>query len=142
MLTPAILQAFQVIETVLQLRPSRELHVLPRVLPRFVAASDAALEDPGQGTGGFLIVWLTGEVQMREAFVADIPATLYAYWTPGDKKIAQLELAMVLYVLCARPAQFRNRRGVWYIDNVAALMCLIRGAVTRQISRICRIASM
>jgi hypothetical protein len=64
---------------------------------------------------------------MREAFVAEIPPSIYTYWTPGDKKIAQLELAMVLYALCARPAQFRNRRGVWYIDNVAALMCLIRG---------------
>ena len=48
-------------------------------------------------------------------------------WGPGDKKIAQLELAMVLYGLVSRASQFRDHRGVWYIDNVAAVMSLIRG---------------
>ena len=41
--------------------------------------------------------------------------------------IAQLELLMVLLALIARPSMFRARRGVWYIDNTAALMCLTRG---------------
>ena len=34
---------------------------------------------------------------------------------------------MVLYALTSRAAAFRGCRGVWYIDNVAALMALIRG---------------
>ena len=34
---------------------------------------------------------------------------------------------MVLYALTARPGAFRDRRGVWMIDNIAALMSLIRG---------------
>ena len=44
-----------------------------------------------------------------------------------DKVIAQLELLMVLLALFARPGMFRAKRGVWYIDNTAALMCLFRG---------------
>ena len=34
---------------------------------------------------------------------------------------------MVVHALTARPDQFRARRGVWFIDNIASLMCLIRG---------------
>ncbi len=94
---------------------------------RFCVASDAALESPFQGTGGFVIVWLSGDKQSREAFVADIPPQIHDMWTPGDKKIAQLELIMVLYGLIMRPDSFRNRRGIWFIDNTAALMSLIRG---------------
>lgn len=89
--------------------------------------SDAALESPGQGTGGFLIIWLDQDSSLREAFVADIPSSIYSLWSPGDKKIAQLELIMVLYGLITRPHQFRHRRGIWFIDNTAALMALIRG---------------
>ena len=46
---------------------------------------------------------------------------------PGDTKIAQLELSMVLFALTSRASSFRGHRGVWYIDNVAALMALIGG---------------
>ena len=64
---------------------------------------------------------------MREGFGAVVTPRLYSLWTPGDKQIAQLELSMLLYALVARPNQFRHRRGVWWIDNTAALMALIRG---------------
>lgn len=107
-------------------RPQRTVDVLPASCSRFCVASDAALETPQQGTGGFLIVWLDAP-ERREAFVATIPQALYSLWTPGDRKIAQLELMMVLYGLLSRPSDFRHRRGIWFIDNVAALMCLIRG---------------
>ena len=52
---------------------------------------------------------------------------LYQLFQPGDHHIAQLELAMILYGLVAQPAEFRGRRGVWFVDNTAALMALIRG---------------
>ena len=52
---------------------------------------------------------------------------VYALWEPGDRKIAQLELLMVLYGLYARPHAFRHRRGIWFIGDTAALMALIRG---------------
>eukprot|EP00434_Breviolum_minutum_P038763 symbB.v1.2.034397.t3/scaffold4431.1/size39743/2 len=80
--------------------------------------------------GGFVIVWLSPAHQTREAFVADIPREVYDLWSPGEKKIAQLELTMVLYGLVMRPDMFRNRRGIWFIDNTAALMrCFISMAV-------------
>ena len=48
-------------------------------------------------------------------------------FTPGTRQIAQLELSMVLFALISRPDRFCRRRGVFYIDNLAALMALIRG---------------
>lgn len=126
-LTPEIEACFAVLEAIIQTRPKRTFHLLPVWRDRFCIASDAALEVPGEGTGGFLIVWLNQASSIREAFVADIPPSIYSLWTPGDRKIAQLELIMVLYGLIARPHQFRHRRGIWFIDNTAALMALIRG---------------
>ena len=55
------------------------------------------------------------------------PEDLYDYWV-GDHKIAQLEMLMIAHALLARPQEFRGRRGVWFIENVASLMCLIRGS--------------
>ena len=68
-----------------------------------------------------------GAPQKRLSFVADVDAALYELFQPGDHHIAQLELAMILYGLIARPSDFRGRRGVWFVDNTAALMALIRG---------------
>eukprot|EP00434_Breviolum_minutum_P039089 symbB.v1.2.034695.t1/scaffold4526.1/size39880/1 len=96
-------------------------------IQRFCVASDAALEQPRQGTGGFLIVWFNEGKEMREAFVSLIPQELYDIWSPGDRKIAQLELVQVLYALVSRPSFFRGRRGIWMLDNTAAVMSLIRG---------------
>ena len=75
--------------------------VLPMDVLRVVAASDAALEAPRQGSGGYHLVFQDGGVQIREAFVAIIPSQVYDMWGPGDNKIAQF--------------------------NIASLMCLIRG---------------
>ena len=59
--------------------------------------------------------------------MADIPEAIYDLWSPGPHKIAQLEVMMVLYALVTRASSFRNRRGVWMVDNIAALMTLIKG---------------
>ena len=125
-LTGALRQSMEVIRAVLAMRPRRRVEVFPSGHCRFVAASDAAEDVPGEGAGGFLLVWRSG-LPSREAFVAEVSPSVYSLFTPGDHKIAQLELSMVLYALTARPSRFRGARGVWYIDNVAALMCLIRG---------------
>ena len=129
-LTPALSQCFEILLTILKKQPKRCLEVMPPPCGRFVAASDAALEMPRQGTGGFCIVWLDLGVQCREAFIASIPEKLYDVWTPGDRKIAQLEMLMVLMGLLSRASTFRGRRGVWYIDNQASLMSLMRGRPT------------
>ena len=126
-LSPDILQTFQLIRALLKFRPERRFWVSNPPVQRFIAASDAAEEKPRAGTGGFLLIWQQGASQVREGFVAACPEELYALWGPGDKKIAQLELSVVLFALVARPARFRMRRGIWYIDNTAALMALIRG---------------
>ena len=34
---------------------------------------------------------------------------------------------MIAYALLTRPNELRGRHGVWMLDNVASLMCLIRG---------------
>ena len=57
---------------------------------------------------------------------AEITEDTYEAFMPGDTKIARLELSMVLFALSTRAATFRGRRGVWFIDNAAALMALIR----------------
>ena len=62
---------------------------------RFVAASDAAEDTPGRGTGGFLLIWKDSP-EIREAFEAIITPELYRLFTPGTQKIAQLELSMVV----------------------------------------------
>ena len=41
-------------------------------------------------------------------------------WSPGNHKIAQLEMLMVQCALVERAQRFRGRRGILYIDNVAA----------------------
>ena len=51
---------------------------------------------------------------------------MYDQWS-GDRVIAQLELLMILVALTCQPQYFRGRRGVWYVDNIAALMALVRG---------------
>ena len=126
-ITEELRECFHLIRTVLSMKPMRQFWVSDPPVQRFVAASDAAEEARGQGTGGFLLVWQHRFGQLREAFVAANPEKLYQLWVPGDKKIAQLELSMVLFALVARPQEFRHRRGVWYLDNTAALMALIRG---------------
>ena len=112
------LAAFDV--AIIRMRPRRELMVLPIGCAEGGGCLGRALEAPRQGSGGYHLVFQDGGVQIREAFVAIIPAQTYDMWGPGDHKIAQLELFMVVHALTAR-------RGVWFIDNIASLMCLIRG---------------
>ena len=91
-------------------------------MPQFLGASDAALEQPGQGTGGLLIHFFPQE---RVGLVADVLPEVYELWAPGEHKITQLELLMVLMAILSFPEQFRNRRGLWFIDNLAALMAIV-----------------
>ena len=56
-----------------------------------------------------------------------IPPQVYNLWGPHDTYIAQLELMMVLAAVLDVGPALRLRRGVWFIDNVAALMALVRG---------------
>lgn len=126
-LSGEILGCFDILRSIISQRPERAVPVLTLSHPRFCVASDAALESPRAGTGGFLVVWQHNQSEDREAFVSKIPPALYDWFTPGDHKIAQLELIQVFYALTCRASTFRGRRGIWFTDNLAALMSLIRG---------------
>eukprot|EP00435_Cladocopium_sp_Y103_P018443 s1694_g4.t1 len=126
-LSPELKQSFELIRTVLACQPKRHFWLTHKSWPRVVAASDAALDVPRAGSGGYLILWGPPATRPREAFVALLPAELYDWFTPGAQKIAQLEMLMIAHALINRADTFRRRRGYWFIDNVASLMCLVRG---------------
>ena len=117
----ALRQSMEVIRAALALRPRRRIEVFPSEHCRFVAASDAAEDVPGEGTGGFLLIWHSG-FPLREVFAAEVSPSVNSLFTPDDHKIAQFELSMALYALAARPSRFRGARGIWLIDNVTALI--------------------
>ena len=95
---------------------------------RFTGASDAAYENK-VGTGGYLYLLQSGGVwHSRTGRFGRVPGSFYDYWEDRETYIAQLELLMVLVAVIKEGAALRHRRGVWYIDNVAALMALVRGA--------------
>ena len=123
-LTGELLAAFSTIEAVLALRPERLVRLLPQLGDRVVAASDAAQDARRVGSGGLLLVTARRE---RLGAVVPIGDAVFDLWDDQDTKIAQLELLMVLQGLLAFPAEFRGASGVWYVDNIAALMALVRG---------------
>ena len=127
-LTPELEACFEVIEAVMRFEPKREFPVFPLQRHRFLAASDAAVEADNPGSGCFHLIFFQSDgSQLRLSFVATNCAELQALWQPAETHIAQLELSMLLYALIERPDVFRNRQGLWFLDNVAAVMTLVRG---------------
>jgi len=127
-ITPKIEACFEVIEAVMRFQPKREFPVFCMERLRFLAASDAAVEADNPGSGGFHLIFLQLDgSQTRLSFVATNCAELQALWQPAETHIAQLELSMVLYALIERPDLFRHRHGLWFLDNVVAVMTLVRG---------------
>ena len=122
-LTDALLQAFQVIEDIFRLNPRRIVSLFPLSTPRMTGASDAAQEE-GFGSGGFL---LSDKHWVRRGAEVVITEDVLSLWRPQDVLIAQLELLMVFQAIVTFPDAFRYATGVWYIDNIAALMSLVRG---------------
>ena len=127
-MTPEIEACFEVIEAVMRFQPKREFPVFRMESLRFLAASDAAVEADNPGSGGFHLIFFQPDgSQTRLSFVATNCAELQSLWQPAETHIAQLELSMVLYALVGRPDLFRHRHGLWFLDNVAAVMTLVRG---------------
>lgn len=78
---------------------------------------------PATSLRGFFAVWFQQPAERREAL-----ESVYPLWTPGERNMAQLEMLMIIHALSNRPSEFRNRRGVWFVDNVAVLiMSVIKG---------------
>ena len=119
--TPEIEACFEVIEAVMRFQPKREF-------PSFTWTTCASLLPQ-------MLRWrLTIQVQevftssffqpdgsqIRHSFVANNCAELQKLWQPAETHVAQLELSMVLYALVERPDLFRNRHGLWFLDNVCS----------------------
>jgi hypothetical protein len=93
-----------------------------------LAASDAAVEADNPGSGGFHLIFFQPDgSQTRLSFAATKCEELQTLWQPAETHIAQLELSMVLYALIERPDSFRKCQGLGFLDNVAAVMTLVRG---------------
>ncbi|CAE8593710.1 unnamed protein product, partial [Polarella glacialis] len=104
------------------------IHLAVPPVQRFVVASDAALEIPRHGAGGYLEVWNPLQAdKYRSGFAVTIPEGVYDLWSEAVHHIAQLELLTVLVALVSYSNRYRGRRGVWFIDNTAALMAMVRG---------------
>ena len=78
---------------------------------------------PGFRVGSIAFLLLTPPKQRRGAVVI-IDDNVFDLW---DDQIAQLELLMVFQSLSTFPAAFRRTTGVYFIDNIAALMALVKG---------------
>ena len=123
-LTDELRSAFDTIGAVLDMRPQRPVRVLPQLGSRVLAASGAAQDACRIGSGGFLVVTPKKE---RLGAVVPVDDAVFHLWDEQETKIAQLELLMVLQGLLTFPSQFQGSSGVWYVDNIAALMALVRG---------------
>ena len=55
-----------------------------------------------------------------------IPPGIYKFWGNYKTYIAQLELLVVLAAMVEIVHLVRRSKGLWLIDNIAALMALVR----------------
>ena len=123
-MTPEIEQSFARIRALLQLKPERELPLNPVRQHRYLAASDAAQDRPREGSAGVLFIDPRGN---RRAYVVHISPKIFTVWSHHEAKIAQLELLTVYMGLAYNASSVRGMHGIWFVDNIAALMALIRG---------------
>ena len=127
-ITPPIRLSFELLEDLFKLRPRREYLLWSGIQRRVVTASDAAYEG-GKGSAGFLCVVDPGQPEeTRLGRVITIPKCLYSIWGEQITYIAQLELVAVLVAITEVAREIRGANSVWFIDNVAALMALVRGS--------------
>ena len=84
---------------------------LPAMQPRTASGAFLLLTPPNQRLGAVVI----------------IDDNVFDLWDDQETKIAQLELLMVFQSLITFPAAFRHTAGVYFIDNIAALMALVKG---------------
>ena len=123
LLDETLRQSFVTVRFVLNSRPRRVVSVFPSTSPCLCAASDAAFES-GKGSGGLLVLSPSGQ---RLGTVPLIDDRVLGLWPEDQVVIAQLELLMILQGLLCFPDAFRSRSGIWWVDNVAALMALVKG---------------
>ena len=127
-ITPSISLSFELLSDLFKFKPQREYMLWGGVSRRAITASDAAYEN-GRGSAGFLSVIDPGEPEeTRLGKVIVLPSHLYNVWGARKTYIAQLELLAVLVAIIEVASLVRGASTVWFIDNVAALMALVKGA--------------
>ena len=127
-ITPSISLSFELLSDLFKLMPQREYLLWRGTLRRAVTASDAAYEG-GRGSAGFLSVIDPGKPEeTRVGKVIALPDKLYSIWGARITYIAQLELLAVLVALIEVAGLVRGTNSIWFIDNVAALMALVKGS--------------
>ena len=123
-LTAELQRAFNMIDAIFELQPRRVVELHPSLSGHLLAASDASQDAPRQGNAGVLLQTAYG---FRCGTVITIDSAIFDLWSDHPTKIAQLELLAIVQGILAFPELFRSSSVVWYIDNVAALMSLVRG---------------
>ena len=123
-LTAELQRAFNMIDAIFELQPRRVVELQPSLSGHLLAASDASQDAPRQGNAGVLLQTAYG---FRCGTVITIDSSIFDLWSKHTSKIAQLELLAIVQGILAFPELFRSSSVVWYIDNVAALMSLVRG---------------
>jgi len=126
-MTAEIHRSFDILRVINELRPRRIVQIIDSPVERFCAASDAAYEGT-KGSGGYMmVIQPCSEAEERRGRMVQIPTQVYDIWGEQETYIAQLEMMMVLAAIIEDGAQLKYRRGIWFVDNVAALMALVRG---------------
>jgi hypothetical protein len=126
-ITHELENALNLIRSILVMQPRREFTLFSSMIRRVLVASDASYE-AGVGNAGFLFVGGPGTAtESRHGYEVIIPAGIYNYWGPQSTYIAQLELMVVLCSILEMASEVRDSRGIWFIDNSAALMALVHG---------------
>ena len=125
--TADIQRSFQILRAINAVQPKRIVAIRDTCDSRFCAASDAAYE-AAKGSGGYLIVTLPmSRHEQRIGCVVQIPSQVYSLWGDHETYIAQLELMMILAAILRHGPKLKHTKGIWFVDNVAALMALVRG---------------
>ena len=109
------------------MQPRREYWLMESLFFKILVASDAAYEN-GRGSAGFLAALNPGKPgEIRVGRVIDIPPEVYHLWGDCKTYIAQLELLALFVAMVGLAGLIRHSHGLWCIDNVAALMALVKG---------------
>jgi hypothetical protein len=93
------------VESLLAVKPRRQVLLDPLAVPRLIVASDASQDKPRQGRAGVLLVGPSGD---RVGAFFDASEAVFQLWNQHPVKIAQLELLAVFHGLCTFSDLFRN----------------------------------
>jgi hypothetical protein len=127
-ITLPISLSFELLSDLFKLMPQREYLLWNKIRRRAVTASDAAYEG-GRGSAGFLsVIDPKQPEETRLGRAISLPSSLYEIWGVRVTYIAQLELLAVLVALTEVAGLIRGANSIWFIDNIAALMALVKGS--------------